>query len=105
MQNKYTKRCFKIRQELEKYITYILQRRGIDYKVCTINGSLMIETNLSGEAFHKVVIRAMCEKQDFERNPSGIVEVPMVHCSELNNKQVMDWVDGRPHIVIVERYK
>ena len=32
-------------------------------------------------------------------------QIPIVHCSEPNNKQVMNWVDGRPHIVIVERYR
>lgn len=101
------KKRFKIRADLKYFIENVLRRRGINYEIITSGNTLMLEAELSGEYFHKVVIRAMCEKKDFERNPDGIVEVPMVHYSEVNNKEVMDWVDGRPHIVFqpLKRYK
>ena len=39
--------------------------------------------------FHKVIIRARCEKTDFEK--SGlIVEIPRIHESEFHNRTVLN---------------
>ena len=62
------------------YIEKVMQNRHYDYKICGDK----IETELSGNQFHKVVIRAtmlmMAEEDGF----------PRLHVSELNDIEALN---------------
>lgn len=76
---------FKVASDLLQFVTVILNRRGIPFAV-TDDGC--IETDLSGHQFHKVVVRARCEKTDYEQS-GNLITIPRIHVSELYNKTVL----------------
>ena len=62
-------RSFKASEALLPYIEDILKRRGIEYKVGTGFGEeVYITAKISGSAFHKIVVRASCEKYRKDNN-------------------------------------
>lgn len=54
---------FKVREELLPFVEAICKRRRIKYSVITdLEGEKYILTNISGTQFHKIIVRASCEK-------------------------------------------
>lgn len=58
-------RIFKVSPELKEYILKILDRRKIPY---FFRGENRLGLDISGNAFHKIVLRAKCEKRNFDEN-------------------------------------
>lgn len=59
---------FRISKELRNYIFLVLKKQGVPYKlVRDDSGQNFVEVPLSGERFHKVVLRAKCEKLTLEK--------------------------------------
>lgn len=79
---------YKVSESLYEYVTNILKRRGIKYTITENNNQKYCESNLSGEQFHKIVLRAKMEKLTDEKKSS----IPFVATVELNNPVVMDEV-------------
>ena len=77
-------RTFKVASDLKPFVENILQRRGIEFST-TEN---FISAAISGEYFHKVVIRARCEKDDNDQW-GLIVDTPRIHFSERESKTVL----------------
>lgn len=91
-------KTFKVNPELESFLENVLIKARIDF---VKNGDGTISTPISGELFHKFVIRARCEKLDYERE-GLVITAPHVHVSELNNPHVMQNIPGN-YIVIGEK--
>ena len=54
---------YRISNELRNYIFLVLKRQGIPYKTKRDeSGQQYVVVPMSGERFHKVVLRARCEK-------------------------------------------
>lgn len=60
-------RTFKVSEMLKDYINNVLKRRGYDY---SYNDDGTINVEMSGQNFHKVVVRAKMEKLTDEKNSS-----------------------------------
>ncbi|MCI5602124.1 MAG: hypothetical protein SOV90_10010 [Lachnospiraceae bacterium] len=60
-------RTFKVSETLKDYINNVLKRRGYDY---SYNDDGTINVEMSGQNFHKVVVRAKMEKLTDEKNSS-----------------------------------
>ena len=59
---------YRISKELRNYISLVLKKQGIPYKLTRDDsGQNFVEVPLSGERFHKVVLRAKCEKLTSEK--------------------------------------
>lgn len=56
------KRRFKISKELKPYIRLALARQRTPFCIKKEGDNLYVEVPLSGERFHKIVLRARCEK-------------------------------------------
>ena len=53
---------YRISKELRNYIFLVLKKQGVPYKSTRDDsGQNFVEVPLSGERFHKVVLRAKCE--------------------------------------------
>lgn len=59
-------RMFKVSNELKNHIRVVLTRLEIRHKFVRKNDQWYCATRLSGEKFHKIVQRAMCEKRSEE---------------------------------------
>ena len=81
-------RKFRASETLLEKVLNVMVRRGILYKVLREEGTVLIETELSGETFHKVVIRAKMEKMQEERGGP----IPYVASCEMHDRIVKDEV-------------
>ena len=79
-------RTFKVASDLKSFVENILKRRGIEF---TTNSETEISAAISGQYFHRVIIRARCEKDDYEQW-GLIVETPRIHISERDNRTVLN---------------
>lgn len=78
------KRTFKVASDLKPYVENILLRRGVEFD----SAEASIIAAISGNYFHKVIIRARCEKDD-EMEQGLIVDVPRLHESEREDRLVL----------------
>ena len=78
------KKTFRVASDLQSYVENILLRRNIKFD--SAEGS--ITAAISGNYFHKVIIRARCEKAD-EMEQGLIVNVPRLHESEREDRLVL----------------
>ena len=92
-------RTFKVSPDLKTYLENVLKRANIKFKN---NGDGTISAPISGELFHKFVIRARCEKTDFEKEGFAVT-VPHIHVSELDNPHVMRQFAGYSYKVVGEK--
>lgn len=60
-------RKFRVSKELRNYILLVLARQKVPYKIERKDGNTFVKVPLSGERFHKVVLRARCEKLTKEK--------------------------------------
>ena len=75
---------FKVSKSLKNSIANVLSRRAIEYQFC--DG--MCHIDISGEKFHKIVVRAKMEKmQEEDHSP-----VPYLAKSEVYDQQVLSEV-------------
>lgn len=79
---------YKVSESLYEYVINVLNRRGIDYEITEKDNQKYCVSNLSGEQFHKIVLRAKMEKMTDEKESS----IPFVASSELKNPVVMEEV-------------
>lgn len=75
---------FKVASDLQPYVENVLLRRNIKFD--STEGS--ITAAVSGNYFHKVIVRARCEKDD-EMEQGLIVDVPRLHESERGDRLVL----------------
>lgn len=75
-------RTFKVSEMLKDYINNVLKRRGYDY---SYNDDGTINVEMSGQNFHKVVVRAKMEKLTDEKNSS----IPYVATTERDSSLVI----------------
>lgn len=90
-------KVFKVASDLNSFVENILTRRGIPFNTETEAGTISVP--VSGEYFHKVIIRARCEKADFEKW-GLIVDIPRIHISEINDPLVLDEIGTNCYQVV-----
>lgn len=88
---------YKTSKTLLPSLENVLKRRGVEYEVLDQENSLSVKVNLSGEKFHKAVVRAKMELLQKERGSS----IPYVAECEITDKYVADEV-GNAFTVIRE---
>lgn len=93
-------RVFRISQELRPYIRLALARQKVPSHIFTKDGKNYIRIRMSGEKFHKVVLRARCEKLTHD---TGLLHVTE---EESDNPLFMETVlpGGGCFIVIGKKY-
>lgn len=77
-------RIFKVNPTLLPFIKNILERRKIQYSLNEDNTKITL--SMSGEKYHKLVIRALCEKTDYAYRDKNVS--PIMHPVELEDEQV-----------------
>lgn len=87
---------FNVNPDLLFYLENVLKRADVEYKV---NDDSTVSARVSGELFHKFIIRARCEKRDYEEE-GDVVTVAHVHVSELRNPHVMKRIDNSAYIIV-----
>lgn len=75
-------RTFKVSETLKDYINNVLKRRGYDY---SYNDDGTINVEMSGQNFHKVVVRAKMEKLTDEKKSS----IPYIATTERDSSLVI----------------
>lgn len=74
-------RKYKVRADLLPFVETVLKRRQIEYKVIKENDVMFIESSLSNNKQHEVIIRAICEKKDYDEQ--GLIpDISSIHPSE-----------------------
>lgn len=89
-------KTFKVSPDLLEHLENVLKRAHIQY---IINNDGTVSAPISGSLFHKFVIRARCEKLDYEKE-GIIVTNPHVHVSELKNPHIMNNINSNGYIVV-----
>lgn len=82
---------FKVSLTLRSSVENVLKRRAIPYKI--LENKVFVD--LSGEQFHKIVIRAKMEKLQEEKGSL----IPILHRSEVEDMTVLEEV-GNAYIVL-----
>ena len=59
---------FRMSRTLKDKVTNVLTRRGIPFEILEKDGELRCKVDISGEKFHKIVLRAKMEKIQEEKN-------------------------------------
>lgn len=85
------KNQFRVSDTLRDYVENVLRRRAIPYRI--EDGKC--ETDISGEKFHKVVLRAKMEKETDERGSN----FPLIAEKELFDETVLSEV-GDDYITV-----
>lgn len=85
---------FKLSRTLQQKVVNVMNRRGIPHEVLEEDGILKCNVNISGEKFHKIVLRAKMEKMQEEDNSS----IPYIASVELNDPEVLDEVGTAFHV-------
>lgn len=93
-------RTFNVSSDLESFLENVLRKARIEF---VNNGNGTISAPISGELFHKFVIRARCEKLDFEKD-GIVITTPHIHVSELNNPHVMNQLPTVSYKVVGEKW-
>lgn len=88
---------FKTSSTLLPSLENVLKRRGVEYEILDQDGSLSVKANLSGEKFHKAVVRAKMELLQEERGSS----IPYIAECEVEDRYVADEV-GNVFTVVKE---
>lgn len=75
-------KTFKVSKTLESYVINILKRRAINY---VLNDNGTIDAEISGQKFHKIIVRAKMEKMTDEKK----APIPFIATTEVNDFLVM----------------
>ncbi len=78
-------RSYKVSPTLKEALANVLTRRGIYYEFTESDEQIYCETPISGQLFHKCVIRAKMEKLQEEKNSL----IPYVASVEVDDPLVM----------------
>ena len=81
-------RRFKVSSTLLPFVENVLRRRAVRYELEESGDTKYILLPLSGEKFHKVVLRALMEKMQQEEGS----DIPYVAEKEMNDFQVLSEV-------------
>lgn len=87
-------RKFKVSSTLKDCVENVLKRWGIKYEIVNEDNSLFCKTSISGELFHKVVVRAKMEKETLECHSA----IPFVTKEETEDMTVMQEI-GNAYII------
>lgn len=88
---------FKVNPDLLDFLEIVLTRSNIQYEV---NPDNTVSVAVSGSLFHKFIIRARCEKLDYEKEGTYVTR-PHVHVSELTNSYVMNNLSVKGNLIQV----
>lgn len=100
---------FKISQELKPFIERVLTRRKIKYQILVDieDGSECCEAEISGNQFHKVIKRAICEKHEDEiiKRAGGVRpnSYAVMMMSELHDEAVLEELGHPTNVTILEQ--
>ncbi len=83
----------KITKDIFPFLIKVLKREKLPYKSKKVDNSFLLKSNISSRKFHKVIMRAMCER---EEKKAGI---PVYTKAEyLKLRKTEEWKNSYPHV-------